>query len=253
MPFLAEELWQLLVVQPCADAPRSVFLAGWPVQREVDTSLLDDVVEVRKVVELGRQARSTSRMKLRQPLRQLVIDGTDRVEPYLAEIADELRVKSARLEKLDAGGLRVRPNLKVLGPKLGGEVQSVRRALEAGEFVQLDDGGFEVGGYRLTPDEVLVQRTEKVGWSVASDGKVTVALDLELDDELRSEARVFDLVHRINSMRKAAGLSITDRIKLSLPSSDADLASYQEWIGSETLAVHIDFAATDEPELVLAS
>lgn len=253
MPFLAEELWQVLVARPCPDAPRSVFLAGWPARGDVDSDLLADVVEVRRVVELGRQARSTSRMKLRQPLRQLVIDGADRVEPYLAEIADELRVKAARLDKLDAGGLRVRPNLPVLGPRLGGEVQAVRRALEAGDFHQLDDGGFEVAGHRLGPDDVLVQRTEKPGWAVAVDGTITVGLDLEVDDELRSEARVFDLVHRINTMRKEAGLSITDRIKLSLPRSDADLATYQEWISSETLAVHIDFSAPGEPELVPAT
>ncbi len=253
MPFLAEHLWRVLVARPCAGAPQSVFLAGWPTPRPVDADLLADVAEVRKVVELGRQARSASRMKLRQPLRRLIIDGADRVGPYLSEIADELRVKAARLEALDEGGLRVRPNLPVLGPRLGAEVQVIRRALDAGDFRQLDDGGFEVAGHKLTPDEVLVQRTERVGWAVAADEVVTVALDLDLDDELRREGRVYELVHRINSMRKEAGLSITDRIKLSLPASDADLVAFQDRIGSETLAVHIDFSAADEPELVPAS
>jgi len=100
---------------------------------------------------------------------------------------------------------------------------------------------------------VLAQRTERVGWAVAADEVVTVALDLDLDDELRREGRVYELVHRINSMRKEAGLSITDRIKLSLPASDADLVAFQDRIGSETLAVHIDFSAAGEPELVPAS
>jgi isoleucyl-tRNA synthetase len=253
VPFLTEHLWQILVAGPCAGAPSSVFLAGWPTKRPLDRDLLADVAEVRKVVELGRQARSTARMNLRQPLQQLVIDGASRVTPYLGEIADELRVKAARIEKLDAGGLRVRPNLRVLGPRLGKEVQVVRRALEQGEFRELDDGGFEVAGHTLGPDEVLVQRTEKEGWAVAADGAVTVALDLALDDDLRREARVYELVHRINTMRKEAGLSITDRIKLSLPTSDADLAPYQERIGAETLAVHIEFSTAGEPQLVPAS
>ena len=80
---------------------------------------------------------------------------------------------------------------------------------------------------RLTADEVLVERTEKEGWAVAADDGVTVALDTELDDELRTEARVYDLIHRVNGMRKEAGLELTDRIVLRLPTADADLLAHE--------------------------
>jgi isoleucyl-tRNA synthetase len=249
MPFLAEHLWQTLVVEVCPDAPASVFLAGWPTEQSVDDELLSAVAEVRLVVDMGRQARAASRLRLRQPLRRLVVEGAHRVSPYLGEIAEELRVKEALVDRIDATEMRVRPNLPVLGPRLGREVGVVRKALEAGDFRELDDGSFEVAGHRLESGDVLVQRTEKQGWSVVADGRVTVALDTSLDDHLRREGRVYETVHLVNTMRKEAGLHISDRIALSLPESDAELAEFREWIASETLAVSVDFDSADGPTL----
>ena len=73
----------------------------------------------------------------------------------------------------------MRPNLPVLGPRLGAELGKLRKALEAGEFEALPDGGFRVAGHDLTADEVLVERTEKEGWAVAAADGATVALDLD--------------------------------------------------------------------------
>jgi isoleucyl-tRNA synthetase len=244
MPFLTEHLWQALVVDVCPGAPDSVFLAGWPEvdAGTIDGELLDDMAAVRRVVDLGRQARAAAQLRLRQPLRQLVIEGADRVAPHLALIADELRVATARTERIEATQLRVRPNLPVLGPRLGRDVAEVRRCLAAGEFRELDDGGVEVAGHRLGPDEVLVERTEKDGWAVASDDGVTVALDTTLDDELRRQGRVHELVHRVNTLRKESGLALTDRIALTLPSSDRDLLDHRDWIAAETLATSIELS-----------
>jgi isoleucyl-tRNA synthetase len=122
----------------------------------------------------------------------------------------------------------------------------VRRALAEGEFRELDDGGVEVAGHRLGPDEVLVERTEKEGWAVASDDGVTVALDTTLDDELLRQARVHELVHRVNTMRRESGLALTDRIALTLPSSDRDLLDHRDWIATETLATSVDVSPDDE-------
>src|SRR3954452_9154611 len=117
MPFLADHLWRVLV--PGEDAPDSVHLAGWPDVSPPDATLLDEMAEVRRVVELGRQARSQAGIKLRQPLRRLVVQGADSVSDHAAEIAEELSVKRVEFGQVDASELRVKPNLPVLGPKLG--------------------------------------------------------------------------------------------------------------------------------------
>jgi isoleucyl-tRNA synthetase len=134
----------------------------------------------------------------------------------------------------------VKPNLPVLGPKLGRELGTVRAALERGEFEQLADGRFKVSGHELGGDEVLVEQRGKEGWAVASEDGVTVALDTRLDPELELEGRVLDLIHRINLMRKEAGYELTDRIVLTLPESLADLLRHEDWIKEETLAVRIE-------------
>jgi len=252
MPFLTEHLWQVLVADAAPGAPSSVFLAGWPSMTAPDDDLLDDVAAVRRLVDLGRQARAASKLKNRQPLRRLVAEGLDRAVPYAAEIADELRVKEVVFGPVEATELRVRPNLPVLGPRLGAELGKLRAALAAGEFEALDEGRFRVAGHELGPDEVLVERTEKEGWAVAASDGATVALDIELDDELRLEGRVYDLIHRVNSLRKEQGLALTDRIELRLPTTDDDLLGHGEWIARETLALSVEGADGDDLEVRLS-
>jgi isoleucyl-tRNA synthetase len=248
MPFLSDHLWRVLTA-PVEEAPESVHLAGWPEPSAPDSALLEEVAELRRVVELGRQARSTAGVKLRQPLRALVVAGATRAENHADEIAEELRVKEVTFGEVDASELRVKPNLPVLGPKLGRELGTVRAALEAGEFESLPGGGFRAAGHDLGPEEVLVERHGKEGWSVAASDGVTVALDLALDEELEREGRVYELIHTVNTMRKQAGLALTDRIALTLPAADEDLLEHSDWIARETLAVSV---TADGPELALA-
>jgi len=247
MPFLAEHLWQNLVVGTCDDAPRSVFLAGWPELPLPQQDLLDDVSAMRQVVDLGRQARQAASLRIRQPLAHLVVEGADRADGYAQEIADELRVKAVTFGAVAATEMRVRPNLPVLGPRLGAALGPIRRALDAGEFEELPDGGFRVAGHDLGPDDVLVERTGMTGWAVAAHDGVTVALDTALDEELLREGRVNDLVHGVNDMRKALGFAIEDRIELEIPSAAADLLPYYtDRIAAETLAVEVTVCAADE-------
>jgi isoleucyl-tRNA synthetase len=238
MPFLADHLWRVLT-GPVEGAPESVHLAGWPEVGAVDEALLEEVAELRRVVELGRQARSSAGIKLRQPLRSLVVAGATRAESHADEIAEELRVKDVSFGEVGASELRVKPNLPVLGPKLGKELGTVRAALEAGDFEELPGGRFRAAGHELAPDEVLVERHGKEGWSVAASDGLTVALDLALDDELLREGRVYELVHAVNSMRKEAGLELSDRIGLTISEADADLLEHEEWIARETLALSV--------------
>jgi isoleucyl-tRNA synthetase len=239
MPFLTDHLWRVLT-GPCQGAPSSVHLAGWPEEVPVDSELLAEIAELRRVVELGRQARATSGLKLRQPLRALVVEGAPLAESHADEIADELRVRDVSFGHVDASELRVKPHLPVLGPKLGKELGAVRAALQAGDFEELPDGGIRVAGHDLARDEVLVERQGKEGWAVAASDGLTVALDLHLDDELVRAGRVYDLIHAVNSLRKEEGLELTDRIALTIPEGDSDLLEHEEWIARETLAVSVD-------------
>src|SRR5205823_8790361 len=186
----------------------------------------------------GRQARSTSGLKLRQPVRQVVIAGASLATTHAGEIADELRVKDVVFGDVEASELRVKPNLPVLGPKLGKALGDVRTALAEGRFEELEGGRFQVDGHVLEPEEVLVERIGKEGWAVATDGVFTVALDTRLDDELRLEARLFDLIRAVQVLRKETGLEITDRIRLWIP--DAELLQFSERIAAETLAVAVE-------------
>jgi isoleucyl-tRNA synthetase len=233
MPFLAEDLWRDLVADD-----ESVFLAGWPDDRQIDETLLAEVAEVRRVVELGRQARAASGLKLRQPLRRLVVAGGGRAVGHADEIAEELRVKNVEFGEVDASEVRVRPNLPVLGPKLGPVLRDVRAALQEGRFEALDGGRFCVDGHVLEADEVLVEHVGKEGWALAADDGLTVALDTELDDELLREGRVLDLIHELNAMRREAGLELTDRIRLWIPNED--LLAYIDRIKQDTLAVSVE-------------
>jgi isoleucyl-tRNA synthetase len=246
MPFLAEFLWRRLRAE---DAPESVFLAPWPEARQRDESLLAEVAEVRRVVELGRQARGDAGLKLRQPLRRLVVQGAGPSSRHADEIADELRVKEVEFGPVEAMQIRVKPNLPLLGPKLGKELGAVRAALEAGDFEQLEGGGVRVNGRELAADEVLVERSAREGWALAEDDDLTVAVTTELDDELRLEGRVLDLIHQLNTMRKDAGLALTDRIRVTLPESDADLLRHVDWIKEEVLAIEVATDSVAQPEI----
>jgi isoleucyl-tRNA synthetase len=250
MPFLAEHLWRVLRPE---DEPESIFLTSWPEVRAREAQLLDEVAETRRVVDLGRQARAGSKIKFRQPLRRLVVQGAPLAERHADEIREELRVKEVEFGDVDASELRVKPNLPVLGPKLGKELGSVRAALEAGDFEELPEGGFRVAGRELSADEVLVERTGKEGWAVAHDDAVTVALDTALDPELEVEGRVLDLIHELNAKRKSAGLELTDRIVVTLPESASDLLAHEDWIKDEVLAVEIRTdGGSAEPEIAKA-
>jgi isoleucyl-tRNA synthetase len=236
MPFLADSLWGVLRAGEMED---SVFLAGWPESGEPDVDLLLEVAEVRRVVELGRQARAGSGLKLRQPLRRMVVFGAPLAERHRQEIAEELRVREVRFESGAVAHVRMKPNLPQLGPRLGPKLPAIRRALDESRY-ELDGDDVIVEGEHLGPNEVIRERVPaSEGWIVASDGDVSVELDPALDADLLLEGRVLDLIHTLNTMRKEAGLELTDRIVVTLPESQADLLAHADWIKHETLAVSV--------------
>jgi isoleucyl-tRNA synthetase len=235
MPFVTERLWQTLV----PDGPDSVHLAGWPDVAAPAAALLDEIVEVRRVVALAHQARAGAGLKLRQPLRRLVVEGADGASRHADVIADEVRAKDVSFGQVESE-LRVKPNLPLLGPRLGKELGAVRAALQAGNFDALPGGRFHAAGHELEPEEVLVERGGREGWAVASADGVAVALDTVLDEELLLEGEAYDLIRTVNAMRKEQGFELTDRIVLTVPEPMRALVErHGDWIAGEVLATEI--------------
>jgi isoleucyl-tRNA synthetase len=246
MPFLADYVWRVLREE---GAPDSVFLAGWAeAAPERDQALLDEVVEVRRIVELGRQARAEAGIKLRQPLRRLSVAGAVHAAGHEDELKEELRVKDIEFDSGPVVRFTYKPNLPVLGPKLGKHLREIRDALARGEFELLPNDLVRVAGHDLSAtDELIPERAATPGW--AHSESLSVGFDLDLDNELRLEGRVLDLIHRVNTMRKEAGLELTDRITLTLPQSEKDLLEHEDWIKDEVLATEIRTDSVTEPQI----
>ena len=213
--------------------------------------MLEEITVVRAVVQLGRRARGEANLKLRQPLRSLNVRGASVARAHAGEIAEELRVKDVRFDEGPTVASQLLPNLRILGPRLGARLPDVRAALLRGDVEHLDGGRLRVAGEVLEPDEVL--RGERIhieGWAIAEGDGISVAFDTALDDELRREGRVLELVHKLNAMRKDAGLELTDRIVVTLPRGQADLITERDRIASEVLAreVIVDHEL-DEPTI----
>lgn len=242
MPFLSDFLWRNLVSNVVTDAPISVFLDGWPSigTYDSDSKILAEMAEVRRVVDLGRQARAKGKLKLRQPVRRMVVQGVESAGTFSDVIKNDLRVKKLDIGELNAVTQVFKPNLPIIGPRLGKDLPAVREALRAGEFEALPDGRYRVGKHHLEPNEVLIEESAKEGWAVAGAGGITVGVELELDKQLLREGRLLDLVHTVNVLRKQSGFEVTDRVELTLPPESADLLTDQEFIKREALAISVE-------------
>ena len=252
MPFLSESMYQNLVRCAVPDAALSVHHTEYPVLRPdlADEKLDREMRVAMRVVSLGRTARGEAKVKLRTPLPRIVVvfDSTDRDRGALdpaGEVArlvrEELNVKELEIRD-DAAGLvelRVKPELKALGPKLGKDLPRVRAALAEGRFTQRD-GLFEVEGFTLKPSEVLIEHVGTAGHSVGRDAGAVAALETALTPDLEEEGLARELVHKINDLRKEAGLEIADRIELRYAGAIAPtVAKFRELVARETLAVSV--------------
>jgi len=141
----------------------------------------------------------------------------------------------------------------VLGPKLGAALGDIRRALAAGEFEQLPDGGIRVSGHDLGADEVLIETVGRDGWAVASDDGVTVAVETAVDPELELEGRAYDLIHELNTLRRDRGFELTDRVKIVVPERWREVVHrHGEWVAGEVLATELTVGVVGEPQIELA-
>jgi len=250
-PFLADELDVALT------GDVSVHLSDWPLPTgATDEALAAQMSAARRLVVLGRAARTDAKVKVRQPLRRALLlhPGATLGADALGEIASELNVKA--LDDVDTlSGLMswtIVPNFRALGPRLGPKVNDVKRELAEADGSALQrrlesDGFIEVAGQRLTADEVDVRANRHEDFALAEDGGWAVALDLELDDELRREGLARELVRSLNDLRKDVGLDIADRVTLAVGADDevwAALDAHRDYVMNEVLAVELAKAAT---------
>ena len=264
MPFLAEAIYQNLVLSVNPKAPESVHLANWPEYdpRLIDEGLNRDMGLVMKMVSLGHSARQKANRKVRQPLAEVAfsvgnLEDYRPIEVYAEVIADELNVKLVRM--LDAAGeavaFTVKPLPKQLGQKygnkyppiskaiLGMNADEVARTLLAGQNISVDLDGET---FSIQPDEVEVRAQAKAGFAVANDGPYLAALVTELTPELIREGLAREFVRRVQDLRKQADLNVADRIKLYVKATEelkAAIKEHKDYITTETLAIELRFAA----------
>jgi isoleucyl-tRNA synthetase len=249
-PFLSDELYITLTGEP------SVHLSDWPepsARPEAErTALSAEMDAARRLVALGRAARTDAKVKVRQPLpRALVLHpGVSLGPDVVAEIAAELNVKA--VDDVDTlSGLMswtIVPNFRALGPRLGPRVNDVKAALAQADGSALrrrleSDGYIEVAGERLTADDVEVRAARHEAFALAEEGGWAVALDLALDDDLRSEGLAREIVRGINDLRKELGLAVSDRIALTIEADGVvgeAVAAHRDHIAGEVLAVALE-------------
>jgi isoleucyl-tRNA synthetase len=267
-PFLADEIHLNLaggVLAQTGEHHDSVHLRDYP---EPDPALADPELEtameaVRLTVELGRAARARAKAKVRQPLRRAVIVANEAERTAIEARADlvtaELNVKELDFVS-DEGELvsyTAKPNYRTLGPRFGKRMPRVAAAVSALDpahvaAVMADGGevGINIEGdeHILGPDEVTLALQPLDGYEVEAEAGHAVALQLELDDELRQEGLAREIVHAVQIARKEAGLEITDRIALGLDGDEELIAAaraHDQYLAGEVLATSVAYDAAD--------
>jgi len=270
VPFVVETMYQNLVKSLDESAPDSVHHLHWPVPDEslIDEELLADMDLAISVASLGRSARNSANVKLRQPLSKAVVVADLRQQARLEHLSDivldELNVKEIDFVR-EADNLvhyEIGLNPRLLGKKHGrlfpklrqavADINALRlaRALQAGERVSVDVEGTTV---ELLPEEAQVRMRAREGLAVADASGIVVGIDTELTPTLIQEGLARDIVRRVQDARKNAGLEIEDRITLTYEADKelkAVFASMGEYIAAETLSVDVQDSAPHQGSYV---
>ena len=215
------------------ESERSVHLEMFP---DTDPALTDERLDravrlAMRIASLGRNARSRSGVKVRQPLARVLVRPRPEDEELLPliepQVLDELNVKAMEVVESDAiAEITLKPNLPVLGPKLGASMGAARSAIAEADAPAVaatlrSGGSVELGGFTFEGDDLLVETNDKPGVAAASEGALLVGIDTTLTPELEAEGTAREFVHRVQNMRKAAGFEIEDRIVIYLSPSVA--------------------------------
>jgi isoleucyl-tRNA synthetase len=257
LPMLSEEIWRGLT------GGASVHLADWPDAAALpgEPALVRDMDRIRDVCSAALALRRKHDVRVRQPLRALVIAGAgvEALAPYFELVREEVNVKEvttgAKIEAYASFQLQV--NARALGPRLGSAVQQVIREAKAGRWKSLPEGRVEVAGHALEASEyaLFLRPREGVAAQALPSNDAIVVLDLELAPELVDEGRARDLVRVIQQARREAGLHVSDRIHavLELPAEwRASLERFRDHVAAQTLAERLELdGEVEQPGLSL--
>ena len=256
IPFMTEEIYQNLVRSVDKSAPESIHLTDFPKVNEefIDKDLEVSMDEVLDIVVLGRAARNSANIKNRQPIGNMYVKAENVLSPFYVEIIeDELNVKAVEFKDdvEEFVSYSFKPQLKTVGPKYGkllGKIKEALSNLDGHKAMQeLNTDGalnFDFDGEKvvLGRDDLLIETAKNDNFVTEADNKVTVVLDIRLDDALLEEGFVRELISKIQTMRKEAGFEVVDHIVLSQSGNDriAEIIKKNEAvIKNDTLADEI--------------
>lgn len=256
-PFVAEELYQNLNKATGKEKAESVHLVEFPKAEYIDKELEERMDIAQKVVYLTRSMRAKANLKVRQPLKSIMvaIDKSKRnaVKDMTDVILDEVNIKELKVleDDSDIVNKSAKPNFKTLGPKYGKlmkQLAGVIKDFDGETIAKLENEGgltidVEGNGVKLTTEDVEIVSTEIEGWVVAHEDNITVAIDSELDDDLLAEGYAREFVNRVQNMRKDYGLDVMDRIKVNYQSDEklvGYIGKFTDYIKKETLAESLD-------------
>lgn len=260
MPFMAEEIYQNLVVGFNPDAVDSVHLSTWPKfdADAINEDLNREMTLVMKLASVGHAARNKANRKVRQPLAEAAfsvgnIEEQKVISLYADILEDELNVKHVRAldAATEAVAYEIKPLPKQLGQKFGRNFPMIRKTLTemdaellAKTFLSAEKVVLEINGetFDILPEDVEVRALAKEGYAVASEGSYLAALVTDLTPELEQEGLSREFVRRVQDLRKSAGFDIADRIKVTYQASDKlaeALVVFEEYVKAETLTIEL--------------
>ena len=253
IPFMTEEIYLNLVRSIDQSAPESIHLCDYPVADEsfIDKQLEKDMEELLDVVVMGRACRNTANIKNRQPIGNMFIKADFSLGDFYKEIiADELNVKNVIFtdDVREFTSYSFKPQLKTVGPKYGKQLGGIQKTLAAldgnNAMDELNEKGalvFTVQDVEvsLTKEDLLISMSQKEGYVSEADNKITVVLDTNLSEELLEEGFVYEVISKIQTMRKEADFEVMDHIKVSVTENEkvAEIVKKnQTVIGEKVLA-----------------
>ena len=272
-PFMMDRIFRDLNAVSGRHTESSVHLSTYPKadERLIDSSLEEMMSLAQRVSSMVLALRRKVSIKVRQPLTKILIPVLDpamarHIDAVRNLILNEVNVKELELIEQTTGIItkRIKPNFKTLGPKYGKYMKQIA-ALTAqfsqeriAEIELAPESVLEIDGQQIvvTPADFEITSEDMPGWLVASEGKLTVALDITLTDELRAEGVARELINRIQNIRKDSGFEVTDKIRVEIEQKElvADaVARYADYIGSQTLAVEVKSSAEPQGEVVVAT
>ena len=257
-PFISDRIFRDLNAVSGRHTDESVHLSTFPV---CDSSLIDGELEqmmsmAQQVSSMVLALRRKVNIKVRQPLTKILIpvldaDTARRIEAVKGLIMSEVNVKEIELIENTTGLItkRIKPNFKTLGPKYGKQMKQIAASAET----LLDVDGEKI---TVTPADFEITSEDMPGWLVATEGKLTVALDITITDDLRAEGIARELINRIQNIRKDSGFEVTDKIRVEIEQQEfvlPALKSFADYIASQTLAVEIEGVPSPSGEFVVES